>query len=66
MDVVTLIVNSLIGVAIGLALIIFSDLIADFVGRIVGNSIIRDTNNPWTYKILGSIAIAYSILRLFL
>ena len=65
-EVISIIFSSLVGVIIGLIMIKFADKIAEWMGSIVGNSIIRDTNNPFTYKILGGILILYSIVTLFL
>ena len=66
MEVISAIFDSIIGVVIGLMMIKFADKIAEWMGSVVGNSIIRDTNNPYTYKILGGILILYSIVALFL
>ena len=47
-------------------MITFADKIADIIGSHVGTSIVRDTNNPWTYKILGSLLVVASFIGFFI
>ena len=66
MEVIHTILGSIIGIAIGLIMITFADKIADIIGSHVGTSIVRDTNNPWTYKILGSLLVVASFIGFFI
>lgn len=66
MEVISTIFDSIIGIIIGLLIIKFADKIADWMGSIVGNSIIRDTNNPWVYKILGFLLAIVSFIQFFM
>lgn len=66
MEVISTIFDSIIGIIIGLLMIKFADKIAEWMGSVVGNSIIRDTNNPWVYKILGLMLAIACFVQFFI
>ena len=66
MEVISTVFDSVIGIAIGLLMIKFANQIAAFVSSVIGNSIIRDTNNPWVYKVLGFLLMIVSFIKFFI
>lgn len=61
-----LFINLLLGVVSGLLLIIYAKQIADFAGQYVGTSVIRDLNNPWSYRLIGCLELIWVLVTLVL